>query len=368
MDTKMSATYYNRRYSGSFPAIRARLPNRTDVKPISLTISDYSTWSEFWYDAHRALQACGYTTSTLLFYRHIVRVFSRYVNRPPSEIGSHDIRKYLLSLTGKDYTWHWTGMNISVLRVLFYKLFDMNVLENQKGPRRKRTLPDHLSRDSISRILGAANTLRDQLIIALLYGCGLKVGELQKLRWQDVDTDNGILSVASHWNHDIRKLPLPKAVLPILREGKDRCPSDHLVFPGARENRPLSARAIQFIVRNCAQIASQGNHVTPLTLRHSYAVHELEAGTNIRHLQTALDHQTIETTMRYLACLPPPVESPLDTASQPPPTQVINIPDPTSIMANLPFPLLDAKASYLAQQKAKLTSRFLAMRRYFQSG
>ena len=373
----MKSTTYS-----TFPSIRARNQTNAVKSPNLHTSISYNNWPQFWGATSRSLRASGYQKSTLILYRHVIRSFSRFTGKPPCHITSHDIRNYLRSLTGKSCTWHWTGMNISVLRTVFDKLADLNALQNVRGPKRKQSRPEFLSRAEIGQLLGAATTLRDQLIISLLYGCGLKVGELQKIRWQDIHSEEGFLVITSRWNQGIRRLPLPKAILPILREGKKRCRSDQHVFPGAKGDSPLRSRTIELIIRKCAETAFkttiQNPHskvhspITSMTLRHSYAVHELEAGTSVRHVQEALDHRHVETTMRYITCLPTAiVQSPLDKISESlksAPTEAIVIQDPTPVLADLPFPLLDPRTHFVSRLKMKLTSRFLAMRNFFISG
>jgi len=342
-----------------YPSLRARNPRRVESAPYRLDINTYATWSGFWQDAHRQLSACGYTRATRLFYRHILRAFSQFAGKPPSAVTSGDLRAYLRSLTDKRPTWHWTAMNISVLRGLFDKLADLKALNHLRGPRRKRTLPTALHREEVSKLFAAAPTLRDQLILALLYGCGLKTGDLQAIRWRDMDTEVGTLRVVSRYSGQWRVLRLPSAILPLLRHGNAQCSPDDRLFPGAKPGDPISARTVQRIVRLTGESAGLAEPITPMHLRHSFAVHFIEDGGNIRELQEALDHQLIESTMQY------EVLRPVQATTDAHPIQI----DPGRETLLTPiFPLAETKSTFMHRLRVQIKGRFLALRRAIRSG
>jgi len=377
----------NASLSSHFPAIRPRLGPRYRDRPASRFKLTHDTWPKLWRDVATSLHHKGYQNSTLILYRQVIRSFSRFVEKPPNQVAPRDIKNYLWSLVGKPYTWHWTSMNISVLRTVFDKLAGLKSLNNQRGPRRKLPLPEYLSRDDITRMFSVATTLRDQLVLAFLYGCGLKVSELQQIRWRDIQPDTGLLLIASRYRSETRRLILPISVIPILKEGIIRCPPEDYIFPGAKENRPLSARAIQLIVRNCAKKASfldpttrnvsgiassrSGiqNLVTPQLLRNSYAVHALESGATIRQVQDALDHQNVETTMRYEACLNRAtiITSPADAIRNPEPHTHVKIDHAEKLIETTIFPMVDPNRTYLNLLKTQLSSGLLSLRQYINS-
>ncbi|HMP90345.1 MAG TPA: tyrosine-type recombinase/integrase [Kiritimatiellia bacterium] len=268
----------------------------------------YSNWAEFWSVAKKNLQKSGYKHASLIFYWRILKMFVRTVNKLPAEITRDDVRQYLIQLGRPNCTWHWTGMNISVVRTFFDKLSGMNLLWDVRGPRRKKTLPEIVTRQQIEKIMDHAQTVRNKLVIGLLYGCGLKTFELQKLCWSDFDFDRKTLNIRSRYSEKIRVLHLPKTIIEIMLEWRVIQGSEDLVFPGETTGKPLTARAIQLIVRHGSDSAgikskNQNQHITPAILRHSFAVHFLEDGGNIRELQEAMDIQTVEAAVIYLECL-----------------------------------------------------------------
>ena len=350
--TTFTTTYCHR-------VLYARTIKRRDKTPVHLQLNQYATWPEFWSHASRHILSCGYRRSTELLYRQILRAFVRYVNKPPAQVTRDDIRAYLRHITENRVTRSWTGMNISVLRTLFDKLAGLNALKSHRGPRPAKSLVEYLDRGDITKLITSAVSLRDQIVISLLYGCGLKPSELNKLTWGDFDPETGCISLVSRYTGKKRSLRVPVALFPILRSGKSQCPSTQLIIPGARVDQPISIRSIQRIVTQ-AVVESGVTAKFPITantLRHSFAVHYMEDGGNIRELQETLDHQTLETTMRYEALRP-------RWKTQNSPIQVEPI---GPILAEPTFPILDTRVSYINMLKTHLKGRFLSARRFFQS-
>lgn len=301
-----------------YPGLHARPAKRPTGHRIPVTLG-HDSWPAFWRVIQVRLRSHGYARSTLLFYRQIVRAFSRFAGKPPCAITAHDLHAYLRTL-GSDYcTWHWTAMNVSVLRTIFDKLAGLDALNQRRGPRTKQRLPEYLDRNQIVQLLDAASCLRDQLLIALLYGCGLKTNELRRLVWGDLDAECTTLRVPSRWRRPDRQLPVPLAIKQLLMEGRIRCPADQLIFANSGGRKAISARRIQVLIRETAKRAGLPNIVLPVTLRHSYAVHFLQDGGTIRQLQDNLDHLLLETTARYLAITGLPETAPPEIPQRSPP-------------------------------------------------
>ncbi len=343
---------------------RGRLVGINRASPASLDLHSYADWPSFWRDACRSLRHCGYSTPTLRFYRHILRAFVRFTGKLPNAITRSDIFQYLRSLTNGSFTWHWTGMNVSVLRVLFDKLCHLQVLTRQRGPRRKRAVPGIIDRENIANLLAAAPTTRDQIIIALLYGCGLRTGELRNLIWANIDPDSGMLALTNRYNGKRRQIRLPEGLITLLQTGKKLCSPEHYVIPGSRVDKPCSTRAIQRSISACVRVAIQqgatsmdGLAITPMTLRHSYAVHFLESGGLIHELQELLGHLCMETTQAY--------EDICRIGTSKPPTIDLPINPAWSSVATPAFPLTQRNPSYGTILKTRLKEGFFALRQFW---
>jgi len=280
--------------------LRARTPVRPVVHPVRKVSLDYSTWPAFWLQVNWVLFKHGYTQASILFYRQVLRAFSCHVGKPPREVVSADLHAYLATLPRDRVSWHWTAMNLSVLRTVFDKLGGLRALVAQRGPRRKRPLPEHLTRDDVRRIWDAAGSPRDRILVGLLYGCGLKTGELRRLTWGDINLEARTVRVPSRWGRPDRYLPMPTDLVALLKAGVGGYQPGQAVMAPKPGRPAISGRRIQLLVRNMARKAGMSSVVLPVTLRNSYAVHFLEDGGTIRALQVNLDHRFLATTARYL--------------------------------------------------------------------
>lgn len=283
-----------------YPGLHARPVNRGTGLPRPPVTLDHETWPAFWRQIQYRLRSHGYARNTVLFYRQVIRMFSRHVAKPPCQITAGDLHGYVGTLGNNRYTWHWTAMSQSVLRTVFDKLGGLNALNHRRGPRRRQFLPEYLDRAEIVRLMDAATCLRDQFIISFIYGCGLKTSELRRLTWGDLDVDCTAVRVASRWSRSDRQLPVPMAIRSLLVEGRKRCPAGQAILAAPDGRKAMSARRIQVLVRETAERAGLHKIVLPVTLRHTYAVHFLQDGGTIRQLQENLDHRLLETTARYL--------------------------------------------------------------------
>lgn len=270
-----------------------------------------AAWPRFWQQVRKTLRASGYGQGTLHLYRSVLRGIARSSHQPPGRVGPAQIDFYLRRLGYARRSASWIGMNISVLRTVFDKCCGLDLMRGRRGPRRPRPLPEALSVAEVSNLLAAAASPRNALLLSLLYGCGLKPGEAVSLRWGAFDPDAGTLRVGE------RSLPLPTGLMPLFRTGLARCGSEAHVFAGRKAGRHMTLRAVSRIVRNAAEEARIHRPVSPMTLRHSYALHQLQAGMNVRELQENLGHETIESTLRYCALEPPEAASPLDRIAEP---------------------------------------------------
>jgi integrase/recombinase XerD len=341
------------------------------------------TWPEFWHDVKKRLKQCGYSRKTLILYRQVLRQFRDYNNLQPSSITNQTVKMYIHHLVDQHCTWSWIGTNISVLRTVFDKIGKRHLTDGLITPKRPITLPEILSQHEVSLILESAETIRDQLILGLLYGCGLKTGELCSLRWRNIDIQNQALVLSGSAENNNRTLQLPPALLPVLTQGVNTCAPSDYIFMGRKTGTPLSPRMVQLILRKAAKTAGTLKPVNCMTLRHSYAVHCLEAGRTIREVQEALGHRSIKTTMIYESCiLPKNIENPISRVralytEEPASEEVIlrkpvtpcnNIKyDHTSLLKNLQLPFIDESSisvldrtkEFLKLIKTRIKTRFL---------
>jgi len=174
------------------------------------------------------------------------------------------------------------------------------ICERIPFPRRQRKLPLILSRDEVKALLEAPAKLRTRAVLAVLYGSGVRVSEAIQLKLGDIDARRHVLWVRQGKGHRDRQTLLPAKLLDLLRQywRVDR-PGEWL-FPATGHKRPISPKTIYLACRSAAQAAGIKKPVHPHSLRHAFATHLLEAGTNLRTIQILLGHAHLETTARYL--------------------------------------------------------------------
>ncbi|MCF7855734.1 MAG: site-specific integrase [Candidatus Pacebacteria bacterium] len=259
-------------------------------------VLDASAWPAFWRDLKHVLRAWGFRPGTRRLYRAVLRGLARSSGRPPSQLEPRHLDAYLKRLAGQDCSASWIAMNISVLRTVFEKCCRRSLVGRRPAPRRPYILPLVLSQEETARLLREATSPRDALILSLLYGCGLKPGQIPALRWEHFDPDQCQLRLEG------RAIPLPEGLLPIVRAGLERCGPAELVFPGRYPGAALSQRTIHRVVQTATRQAQLDRPVTPMTLRNSFAVHQLQAGHSVRQVQEWLGLDDIESVLRYCAC------------------------------------------------------------------
>jgi site-specific recombinase XerD len=185
-------------------------------------------------------------------------------------------------------------------------------------------VPLVMSRDEIRRLLAMAASIKVRVMLSLAYGCGLRTGEVVRLRVGDIDSAQNIIRVVQSKGRKDRNVMLPADVLGLLRDWWRERPTRHdagvakerrWLFPGYKPGRPLTTRQFIRLFHATAAAAGIRKPVTPHSLRHSFATHLLERGIDIRVIQTLLGHDKLETTARYTRVatgMIAAVDSPLD--------------------------------------------------------
>jgi tyrosine recombinase XerC len=220
-----------------------------------------------------------------------------------------DIRAFLNALRQRRLSARTLSRKISAVKSLYRHLFRQariagNPAEGIRTPRRGRILPKFLDESECSRLMDAPEgdepaALRDRAILEVLYGGGLRAGELAGIRPEDLDLDGGAVRVRGKGNRE-RMAPLGREAVGTLRAYLARVParSGQRVFRNLRGG-PLTERSIRRILKRHALRSGLGAAVSPHTLRHSFATHLLNRGANLRAVQELLGHETISTTQIY---------------------------------------------------------------------
>src|ERR1700751_2118231 len=190
-------------------------------------------------------------------------------------------------------------------------------------------LPPVLSPEEVQRVPTMAKSLKARAMLTLAFGCGVRAGEVVRLRAGDIDREQKIIRIVQSKGRKDRHVMLPPELLELLRQWWKERPTAHdagvtpehrWLFPGRRKHRPMTTRQLGRLFKEAAKAAALRKTVPLHSLRHSFATHLLERGRDIRVIQALLGHSKPETTARYSRVaigLIAKIESPLDGLSAP---------------------------------------------------
>lgn len=243
----------------------------------------------------------GLSTGTQRTYVEAVKNLAQHYNRPPDQLREADIRAFFVYLT------ETKRLARSTIRVYLFalKFFYRRTLRRQWPVldlirvRRSKKLPVVLSRQEVRKLLVHIRRPAARLSAVLMYSCGLRVSEAVRLRAEHIDSQRMVVCVRDGKGAQDRYVPLPKRTLELLRAyWLEQRPGPWL-FPSHVSSRPIPRGTVLKCVKAAARDAGLTKNVSCHTLRHSYATHLLEEGTELRVIQGLLGHRSLRSTTRY---------------------------------------------------------------------
>jgi integrase/recombinase XerD len=255
--------------------------------------------------------------------------FAAFLKRSPDTAMPDDIRRFQLHLAE-------TGMSIcnrnrimTGVKFLFrVTLRRLDLAAEVYHIREPQKIPQVMSPDETRRLLAVATSLKARVLLSLSYGCGLRAGEVVRLKVKHIDSAQRIIRVEQSKGRKDRNVMLSPETVDLLRQwwkarrgGDATTPlQERWLFPGRKPGKPMTTRQLSRLFHEAADAAGIKKAVTLHALRHSFATHLLERGTDIRIIQALLGHDKLDTTARYTrvaTSLIAGIESPLDRLSQP---------------------------------------------------
>ena len=226
--------------------------------------------------------------------------FAKHFGRSPTDLGLEEIRTYQLHLVSGGTGHSAFTIAVSALRFLYtvtlHKDWRVDQIPHARRPQR---LPVILSPTEVTQLLAAAPTLKYRTALTIVYAAGLRVSEVLALKVHDIDSHRMVIRVAQGKGRKDRYVMLSPKLLTLLRTyWKAARPADWL-FPSKIPGQPLNVASLQRACQEARQAAGLTKPVTVHTLRHSFATHLLESGTNVRAIQLLLGHRSLATTARY---------------------------------------------------------------------
>jgi integrase/recombinase XerD len=247
------------------------------------------------------LRIRNYAERTQTIYVARVAEMARHLKRSPDALSHEDVRRYLRYLKEeKGVSRSWFVQVIAALRFLYGVTLDRRAMVPYLPyPRHKRRQPVVLSREEVARLLPAIGNLKHRTVAMTLYGSGLRLSEALGLDLADIDSDRMVIRVRHGKGDRDRQVVLSEVLLDALREYWRAYRPWSYLFPGRDPRRALQGRTVQLAVKQGAQRAGIAKSVTPHVLRHTFATHLLESGTDLRMIQALLGHSSLRTTQIY---------------------------------------------------------------------
>lgn len=238
--------------------------------------------------------------STQQSYIYAVAKFSRHFQCSPDRIGMEEVRAYQLHLVAQKYSWTHINQVACALRFFYgVTLGRKDAIERIVSGREPDRLPPVLNREEIVRFLKAVEGTRNRVALTTAYAAGLRIGEVVRLKVGAIDSERMLLHIEGGKGGRDRFAMLSPRLLEILRAYWRRARPSSWLFPGQEPGGHVSIGALQSACRVAKRNARIGKRVTPHSLRHSFATHLLESGTDIRIIQVLLGHAELTSTARY---------------------------------------------------------------------
>lgn len=253
------------------------------------------------------LQRRNYAETTIQAYIRAVEDFSRYFHCSPERLGPRHIREYQAALFHtRKFAPSTVTQHLAALRFFYVKTLKKAwSITETPYPKKAVRLPTILSQEEVARLIDAAHPPLHRTLLMALYATGLRRAELAQLKVRDVDSQRMVIHVQGGKGRKDRDVLLSARLLDELKRHwrrLQRKPSQWL-FPGNRDHtsdKPITTKVIWDACRNATKRAGITKHVHPHTLRHCFATHLLEAGADLRIIQTLLGHSDLEETTIYL--------------------------------------------------------------------
>lgn len=239
--------------------------------------------------------------NTIKAYVHTIKKFSEFCGRSPDRLGKEDLRRYLLYLQEERKVSQSTyNVKIAIFRA-FYRdtLKRPAVVEGLCFTKKVQKLPTVLSREEVERFFAALVSLKHRAILMTAYGAGLRVSEVVSLKVGDIDGGRMVIRILKGKGKKDRDVMLSPRLLEVLRKyWRAARPRDYL-FPGLKSGSHITRVAVYNACKEAVRRAGLTKNISPHTLRHSFATHLLEQGTDIRTIQVLLGHRNLATTSIY---------------------------------------------------------------------
>ena len=251
------------------------------------------------------LQLRNYAQNTIRHYIRTVEEFARRFRCSPDRLGPRHIREYQAELFQKrKLSANSVGQHLAALRFFYLKTLRRAwSLADTPYPKKAHSLPTVLSRDEVAQLIHAARTPSERILLMTLYATGARNSELTHLRVSDIDSQRRVVHIRGGKGRKDRDVMLSPRLLTALRTHwrfyHRKC-STWLFPSNSRKDRPIDTKTVWYACHQAAKRAGLQKRIHPHTLRHCFATHLYEAGTDLRAFQVLLGHENLKDTLVYV--------------------------------------------------------------------
>lgn len=252
-------------------------------------------------EMNKQLSLKGFTTKTKKSYIGHIRRFLEHIDKKENDLNKNDIETYMYYLLNNcDCSHSYVNQSISSLKFLYkYVLKKGNVIYELPRPKKEKKLPNVLSEEEVIDILNKVENYKHKAIFYLIYSAGLRVGEVVRLKTEDIDSNRMLIHVKQGKGRKDRYTILSQISLEMLRKYASIEKPKNWLFPGGKEGTFLTERSVQKVFKKACEKANINKEASVHTLRHSFATHLLEGGTDLRYIQELLGHKSSKITEIY---------------------------------------------------------------------
>ena len=272
--------------------LRFNLFSSTTLLPNAEGIASINTFKRY-------LLSRRYSPNTINTYSEALKSFLTFCNtKTLQDINNEDVISYNNDFILKNkLSSSYQNQIVNALK-LFFKIVKQTSIEIDKihRPKREKILPNVLSKEEVKAILETPKNIKHKAMLSMIYSCGLRRSELLNLRPSDIDSKRNIVFIKQSKGKKDRITPLSPKILELLRSYYKECSPQTYLFEGREKNTPYSARSLEEVLKKSIKLATINKPVTLHWLRHSYATHLLESGTDLRYIQELLGHNSSKTT------------------------------------------------------------------------
>jgi integrase/recombinase XerD len=257
-----------------------------------LSINTFSYW----------LKHKRYSENTINTYTVALKIFIKFIHpKPLQEVNNQDMVRFVNEYILKNnFSFSFQNQVINAIKLFFKKIQKSELkIQQLERARREYKLPNVLSKEEVKAILEALSNIKHKAMLSLVYACGLRRSELLNIKIPDVNSKRHLLIIRNAKGRKDRVTPISDKIINMLKEYHKMYKPDTWLFEGQKKGEKYSKTGLQTVLHYALKNAKITKPVTLQWLRHSYATHLLESGTDLRYIQELLGHKSSRTTEIY---------------------------------------------------------------------